>query len=125
MTRADRHLLRRVTTAMNWLAVVAFALVVTRPVHAEEADLPSPYPSEAWSPPVSLKPLFAPPPCAASDASSGNIVPRFDPPAQLFPSSSEDFSPTPLCDQPYNACEELDVYGGKHLNETQRPWIEL
>jgi hypothetical protein len=31
----------------------------------------------------------------------------------------------PLCDQPYNACDELNVYGDKHLNPTQRPWVEL
>jgi hypothetical protein len=43
----------------------------------------------------------------------------------LSPYSSDDFSPRPLWDQPYNACDELNVYGDKHLNPTQRPLIEL
>jgi hypothetical protein len=36
-----------------------------------------------------------------------------------------DFSPDPWLDcTTWDGCEELGVYGGKHLNPTQRPWFE-
>ena len=36
-----------------------------------------------------------------------------------------DFSPDPWLDGfQWDGCSELDVYGGKHLNATQRPWLE-
>ena len=131
MKPADRHPLRRTTTATIWPAALAIALAVlsvSRSVHAQETELPLPYPSEAWtSPGVSNKPLFEAPQCAGSNSTceSPSHQPCFDPRAQLSPYSSDDFSPRPLCDQPYNACDELNVYGGKYLNPTQRPLIEL
>lgn len=101
-----------------------------------EAELPAPHPSAAWtSPDVSVKPIFdAPPgpkPNSAPAASPTDAPcdlhqqPCLDLRAQLSPYSSDDFSPRPLCDQPYNACDELNVYGGKHLNPTQRPLLEF
>jgi len=36
-----------------------------------------------------------------------------------------DFSPDPWLDcYAWDGCGELDIYGGKHLNPTQRPWFE-
>jgi hypothetical protein len=36
-----------------------------------------------------------------------------------------DFSPGPWLDGiAWDGCEELGIYGGKHLNPTQRPWFE-
>jgi hypothetical protein len=130
MKPADRHPLRRTTTAIFWPAVVAVALVVLsvgRAVHAQETELPVPYPSESWSSPgISSKPLFEAPPGAGSNTEFENHeLPCFDPRAQVSPYSSDDFSPRLLCDEPYNACDELNVYGGKYLNPTQRPWVEL
>jgi len=131
MKPTNRHPLRRTTTATIWPAALAIALAVlsvSRSVHAQETELPLPYPSEAWtSPGVSNKPLFEAPQCAGSNSTceSPSHQPCFDPRAQLSPYSSDDFSPRPLCDQPYNACDELNVYGGKYLNPTQRPLIEL
>jgi hypothetical protein len=129
MKSADQHPLRHPTTAFLWPAVVTIALSVwsiPRAVHAQETELPLPYPSETWtSPGVSSKPLFEAPPCAGSNKACESPRTYFDPRAQLSPFSSNDFSPPPLCDQPYNACDELNVYGGKYLNPTQRPLVEL
>lgn len=101
-------------------------MMVNGSAHADDADLPLPYPSEAWSSPImNSKPLFEAPPCTGSNGTCGNGQPCFDPCAQLSPYNGDDFSPRPLCDQPYNACDELNVYGGKYLNPTQRPWVEL
>jgi hypothetical protein len=74
---------------------------------------------------MSNRPLFEAPPCAGSNNACESSRPCFDPRAQLSPYNSDDFSPRPLWDQPYNACDELNVYGGKYLNPTQRPLIEL
>ncbi len=109
---------------MIWLATVAIALAVSRATFADEPQAEPPYPSEAWSPPAP-KPLFAPPACAASNDTCGQGGPCCDPRAQLSPYSSEDFSSGPFCDQPYNACAELGIYGDKYLNPTQRPLVEL
>src|SRR5687767_15056460 len=129
MTPSDRQPLHHTTTAIFWLAVVAIALMVasvSRLVQAQVGELPSPYPSETWtSPGVSNKPLFEAPPCAGSNDACQNHEPCFDPRAQLSPYSSDAFSPGSLWDQPYNACDELNVYGGKYLNPTQRPLVEL
>jgi hypothetical protein len=36
-----------------------------------------------------------------------------------------DFSPDPWLDcQSWDGCSEFGAYGGKHLNQTQRPWVE-
>ena len=131
MKDVNRHPPHRTTTAIFWSAVVAFALSVglfSSSAEAQEPELPLPYPSETWTAPsASNKPLFEAPPCAGSNnaCESQGPQPCFDPRAQLSPYSSDDFSPRPLWDQPYNACDELNVYGDKHLNPTQRPLIEL
>lgn len=110
---------------MFWPVALVIALMVDRSARADDSELPSPYPSEAWSPAVPCQPMFAPPPCKPSSDPCGNVRPCFDPRAQLSPYDVEDFSPGSLCNGPYNACEELDVYGGKYLNPTQRPLVEL
>jgi hypothetical protein len=129
MKSADRYLLQRETAAIIWPAVVAIALAVLsvcRSAYAQELELPLPYPSEAWtSRGVSNKPLFEAPPCAGSNDPFGKSQSCFDPRAQLLPYSAEDFSSSPLCDQPYNACDELNVYGSKYVTPTQRPLLEL
>jgi hypothetical protein len=116
----------RLSRGLPHLAVViALALVLNRPGRADDAELPSPHPSEAWSPPIDTKPLFAPPPCAGSSEASPPEPTCYDPRAQQMPYSAEDFGAGAYWDQPYNACEELSVYSGKYLNPTQRPLIEL
>ena len=97
----------------------------TRPTRsAPPCGPPSPYAS-----------LFGPPPCAGcnecTSAQPANAPPEspgdqpcIDRRAQLSPYSTDDFSPDPLYDQPYDACAELGVYGDKYLNPTQRPLIE-
>lgn len=41
------------------------------------------------------------------------------------PYRSGDFTPDPFYNHYWDACEELDIYGGKRLNPVQRPAIEL
>jgi hypothetical protein len=129
MKSGDHEPLRSTPAAIIWPALAAIALTVLsvcRSTHAQETELPLPYPSEAWtSPGVLNKPLFEAPPCAGSNDTCGKSQPCFDPRAQPSPYSPEDFSSGPLCDQPYNACDELNVYGGKYLTPTQRPLLEL
>jgi hypothetical protein len=129
MKPADQHPLHRTTTAIFWPVIVVIALTVapvSKSVHAQQAELPPPYASETWpSPGLSNKPLFEAPPCVGPNSDCETARPYFDPRAQLSPYSSDDFSPRPLCDQPYNACDELNIYGGKYLNPTQRPLVEL
>jgi hypothetical protein len=84
---------------------------------------------EPWEAPVEVESLFAPPestlaeprptgeecdaPCNGRRSARGTY-------------SSEDFAPDPIYDaMPYNACAEQSVYGGKYLNPTQRPLVEL
>jgi hypothetical protein len=129
MEPTNRHSPRPIAAVLR-TAVVAIALAIasaSQSVHAQESELPLPYPSEAWSSPgVSNKPLFDAPPSVGPNSAceSPSQQPCFDPRARLSPYSSDDFAQQPFCDQPYNACDELNVYGGKHLNPTQRPWIE-
>src|SRR3954469_16060320 len=115
MKPADRHPLLRTTTAAIWRALVTIALsvlLVPPLVHAEETELPLPYPSAVWSSPgISDKPLFEAPPGPGSNNACQSQDPCVDSRAQLLPFSSDDFSPRPLCDQPYNACDELNIYG--------------
>src|SRR5262245_422933 len=112
MTQIPQHPLRSKATAKIWPVIVACALPVAgvRSIaEAQEAELPPPYPSSAWTAPdVSVKPLFdAPPPAGVNNCYDNNLPPPcFDPRAQMSPYSSDDFSPRPLCDQPYNACDE-------------------
>ncbi len=40
------------------------------------------------------------------------------------PFTSADFSPDPFYDSCSDACDELDIYGGKNLNPVQRPALE-
>ena len=41
------------------------------------------------------------------------------------PFSTRDFSPDPLVDcYCWDGCDELNVYGGKHCNPTQFPWVQ-
>jgi hypothetical protein len=127
--------LRCEATARIWPVVIVFALSVAGvcvETQAQEAELPAPYPSSAWTAPdVSIQPLFDAPPQASLDSSASNNTydinlppPCFDPRAQISPYSSCDFAPPSLCDQPYNACDEINIYAGKHLNPTQRPLVE-
>lgn len=116
--RQSRGLLRLVV-------IIALALVMGRAAYAQETGLPSPYPSETWAPGVDAKPLFSPPPCVGTEDGHHSDPPCFDPRAQAMPYNAGDFCSGPYCEQPYNACEELNVYGGKHLNPTQRPLVEL
>lgn len=129
MKPVNQHPLHHTNTAFLWPAVVAIALSVAsipQAVQAQETEQPLPYPSETWtSSGVSSKPLFEPPPCAGSNNPYESPRSCFDPRAQLSPYSSDDFSPPSVCDQAYNACDELNVYGGKYLNPTQRPLVEL
>lgn len=140
----------RLAAARFWPAVVGLALVwlpasVGRSQGA--ADLPPPYPSDAWTPPSVEQttqqvgaPIFGPPPCAepkapnaggppcatgAANAGYAPLPPCLDPRAQASPYNASDFSAPCDGDGPYNACDELDIYGGKHLNCTQRPLVEL
>lgn len=134
MRNIAQHPPRCRANAKTWLVVVTVALLIVGiagGARAQEAELPLP-PSSAWTAPdVSIKPLFDAPPQAGPGSTPNSTYdinlspPCFDPRAQASPYSSDDFAPRPLCDQPYNACDELNVYGGKHLNPTQRPLIEL
>jgi hypothetical protein len=103
---------------------IASAFMLSRLALADEKELLAPYPSEAWSPLVATKPLFLAPPCTSPTGPCANGTPCFDPCAQPSSYNANDFSPPPLCDLPYNACDELGIYGDKHLNCTQRPLIE-
>ncbi|HEX5470644.1 MAG TPA: hypothetical protein VFW73_02100 [Lacipirellulaceae bacterium] len=130
--------------------LVQTMLMSGRSVRAEETQVGPPYPSDAWAPPNALSapvtgpPLFEPPPCSPSptgappsqqsksksSASNQTIGPCFDAPcidqrASLSPYSTDDFAPTATYDLPYSACDELGVYGDKHMNYTQRPLVEL
>src|SRR3954470_14024123 len=67
--------------------------------------------------------IFAPPPCGGPPVAPA--PPCIDQRAQASPYSIQDFSPDAFCDQPYNSCDELGIYGDKHLVPTQRPLIEL
>ena len=73
---------------------------------------------------MSTKPLFDGPPSLPGAEACDDHPVCLDPRACQSTYSSDDFSPPPICDLPYNACDELNVYGGKHLNPTQRPLIE-
>ncbi len=98
-------------------------------------------------PPSPYASIFGPPPCTdcnqCESGSSGGWgraegeppvqmggrcappqPPCIDGRAQLSPYSTGDFSPDPFCDQPYDTCAELGVYGDKYLNPTQRPLVE-
>ena len=106
------------------MAFVATTLLAGRTIRAQVSELPPPYPSEAWSAPPP-KPLFAPPPNAAANEPCQSDAPCIDPRAQCAPFNADDFSQNPFCDQPYNTCDEIGIYGDKHMNCTQRPLIEL
>jgi hypothetical protein len=54
-----------------------------------------------------------------------NHFPNFDPLARLVPTDQELFQPDPIFNLPYNAEEQIYIYGGKHPNTTARPLIEL
>ena len=41
------------------------------------------------------------------------------------PYSSGDFTPDPFYDDRWDACDELNIYGGKYLNPVQRPMFEF
>jgi hypothetical protein len=134
MRHVSVHPSRCNEAAKIWPVAAAAALLVVAiagGARAQEAELPLP-PSSAWTASdVSIKPLFDAPPQVGPGIAPNctydiNLPsPCFDPRAQASPYSSDDFAPRPLCDQPYNACDELNVYAGKHLNPTQRPLIEL
>src|SRR5262245_39007550 len=127
MRLADLHLPQPITAVLRTAVLTAALLMsgVSRLVYAQETDLPQPHPSEAWSAPsMSTAPLFDGPPSLGEPNGCRSNPTCFDPRAQQSTYSSDDFSMPSLCDQPYNACDELNVYGGKHLNPTQRPWIE-
>ena len=51
--------------------------------------------------------------------------PLTDPRARLVPGSDRVFKSDPVYNEGYNAEEQLYIYGGKHLNPTARPLIEL
>lgn len=111
-----------------------FGLVAPRMPGSESVH--SAYTVQPPCPPSPCANLFAPPPCAGCDqCAAGQGPPPPAPPigeapcidrrAQLSPYSTNDFSPDPTYDQPYDTCAELGVYGDKHLNPTQRPLVEL
>src|SRR4051812_41055451 len=67
--------------------------------------------------------LFGPPPCAGQRELS--VPPCADQRVQPVSHCGQDFTPDGICEQPYNACDELGIYRDKHLNCTQRPLVEL
>jgi hypothetical protein len=112
------------------------------------------HPSVAWKPSITAQSLFDSPVDPATDAPASEELPFnqagevFAPPelqsagsATLFdpshsatcypqctlpaPYCSSDFAPDPFTqDWPYDPCGEQAIYGGKYLNQTQRPLIE-
>ncbi len=107
------------------MLLFVMGFVLCRSARSQEIDLPSPYPSENWYPPAATKPLFDAPPCIGTNDPCAADQSCHDPRANLSLSRPEDFSFNPYCDGPYDACQELDIYGSKHLNCTQRPLVEL
>jgi hypothetical protein len=76
-----------------------------------------------WAAPPWDKPVFGPP-AYVGPQHDDHCLPT-DQHAHHGPYSSDDFSPDPFYDHiPYDACAEQDIYGGKHLNPTQRPLVE-
>jgi hypothetical protein len=55
---------------------------------------------------------------------SGGYSPTIDPRARIVPSNDRIFKPDPFYPRPYNAEEQIYVYGGKHADPTARPLIE-
>ena len=84
-----------------------------------------------WDQPL-LPPVAAPGGPAASAGAQTHPAPhahpappRHDCRSADAPYQEFDFSPDPwLRDAPWDGCGDLDMYGGKFLNPTQRPWVE-
>jgi hypothetical protein len=51
--------------------------------------------------------------------------PVVDPRTRIVPGNDNVFKHDPVYDENYNAEEQLYIYGGKHLNATARPLLEL
>jgi hypothetical protein len=69
-----------------------------------------------WDQPPACEPPPVPPIAASI---------QHDPCSDETAFAAIDFTPDPSYDcYCWDGCSELDVYGGKHLNCTQRPWVE-
>jgi hypothetical protein len=54
-----------------------------------------------------------------------DTLPQVDPRARIVQYDPSGFAPDPEYDDEYDYQAQLDIYGGKHLNRTQRPLLEL